>query len=83
MANTVKQVGKVRHILKGTWNESSAYEIMDVVTDPESGEAYESLKNVPQGTPLTNTTYWMKLVSVSPLEISETELNDLFEQVEW
>ena len=83
MANTLKQVGKVRHTLKGTWNEATSYEIMDVVTDPESGEAYESLKDVPAGTLLSDTTYWMKLVSVSPLEISEAELNDLFEQVEW
>lgn len=83
MATTTKQVGKVRHILKGTWDASVDYDIMDVVIDPDSGEAYESLKDVPAGTLLSDTTYWMKLVSISPLEITETELHSLFEQVEW
>lgn len=83
MANTVKQVGKVRHTLKGTWNESTSYEIMDVVIDPDSGEAYESLKAVPVGTPLTNESYWMKLVSITPLAITKEELESIFEQAEW
>ena len=83
MANTVKQVGKVRHTLKGTWDEAASYEMMDVVTDPENGEAYESLKDVPAGPLLSDPTYWMKLLSISPLQITETELHSLFEQLEW
>ena len=83
MATTTKQVGKVRHILKGTWDASVDYDIMDVVIDPDSGQAYESLKSVPVGTPLTNESYWMKLVSITPLEITEEELESIFEQAEW
>ena len=54
------QLGKVRHTLKGEWDSNVDYEIMDVVY--YEGLSYEALIDVPIGTPITNTSYWMKLV---------------------
>lgn len=46
---------------RGTWSDSVKYARMDVVI--QNGSSYIAIKTVPAGTAVTNTSYWMKLVS--------------------
>lgn len=41
------------------WNESTTYEYLTLVL-AESGNSYISKRDVPAGTPVTNTDYWIK-----------------------
>lgn len=41
------------------WNEGTTYEYMTLVLAP-SGNSYISKRDVPAGTPVTNTDYWIK-----------------------
>lgn len=43
----------------GEWNASTAYNNLNIVT--QNGSAYIAKQNVPAGTLLTNTNYWMKI----------------------
>lgn len=49
-------LGKVGIVAKGTWNNSSTYEALDVVA--YNGGTYIAKQNVPANTLPTNTTYW-------------------------
>ena len=51
-------VGRVGLVTKGTWNSSSTYENLDVVT--YNNGIYIAKQNVPANTLPTNTTYWQK-----------------------
>ena len=41
------------------WSNSKSYEYLTIVTSADFGQAYISKKDVPSGTPLTNTDYWI------------------------
>lgn len=41
------------------WSNSKSYEYLTIVTSADFGQAYISKKDVPSGTPLTNTEYWI------------------------
>lgn len=41
------------------WDDSTSYEYLTIVTSADFGQAYISKKDVPSGTPLTNTDYWI------------------------
>lgn len=57
---SVKQsLGKVSITPKGTWSASTAYVFLDAVSN--NGSSYLAKKNVPAGTPLTDTSYWLTL----------------------
>lgn len=43
------------------WDADNSYEPYTVVYDPQSGSSYVSIKSVPTGTPLTDTSYWVKI----------------------
>lgn len=58
MATTT--LGKVAVTPKGAWSNSTAYEVLDIVTN--SGSAYMAKQAVPAGTALSNTSYWILLV---------------------
>lgn len=58
-------IGKVRYVWKGTWSATASYDILDRVQDSD-GFIYESIKAVPAGTELTNTSYWIKLSVQGP-----------------
>ena len=49
-------LGKVGIVMKGTWNNSTTYEVLDAVS--YNSCLYIALQNVPAGTLPTNTTYW-------------------------
>ena len=57
MPNTV--LGKVMVTPKGTWSAGTAYEQLDIVA--YGGASYLAVQNVPSGTALSNTSYWLCL----------------------
>lgn len=57
---SVKQpLGKVSITPKGAWSASTAYVFLDAVEN--NGSSYLAKKNVPAGTPLTDTSYWLTI----------------------
>jgi hypothetical protein len=54
-------LGKIRFDWRGTWSNSTAYELNDVVTD--GADVYVAIvATVPAGTALSNTSYWDVMV---------------------
>lgn len=54
-------LGKIRFDWRGTWSNSTAYELNDVVTD--GTDVYVAIvATVPAGTALSNTSYWDVMV---------------------
>lgn len=54
-------LGKIRFDWRGTWDNSTAYELNDVVTD--GTDVYVAIvATVPAGTALSNTSYWDVMV---------------------
>ena len=41
------------------WSEDTSYEYLTLVASTDFGKSYISKRNVPAGTPLTNTNYWI------------------------
>ena len=46
-----------------TWDEHKSYEYLTLVTTEDFGQGYVSKRDVPSGTPLTNTDYWIPVAS--------------------
>ena len=61
MANTTTNLGKVCVTPKGAWSNSTAYDPLDIVTS--GGSSYLAKAEVPAGTALTNTSYWIKIAA--------------------
>lgn len=53
----VKVIDQVEAV--GEWNSNTAYANLNIVT--RNGFAYIAKKDVPSGTPLTDTNYWMQI----------------------
>ena len=68
-------IGKVRYVWKGTWSATASYDILDRVQDSD-GFIYESIKAVPAGTVLANTSYWIKLSVQGPRGLKGDTGND-------
>ena len=45
------------------WDEGTSYEYLTLVASADFGQGYVSKKDVPSGTPLTNTEYWIPVAS--------------------
>lgn len=45
------------------WDDSTSYEYLTLVTSTDFGRGYVSKKDVPAGTPLTDTDYWIPVAS--------------------
>lgn len=78
MVTTV--LGKVAVTPKGEWNGTTAYEKLDVVS--YGGSSYLSVRDVPAGTSLSNTNYWMLLAQkgdtgngIESIELTSTSGN--------
>lgn len=41
------------------WDDATSYEYLTLVTSADFGQGYVSKRDVPSGTPLTNTDYWI------------------------
>lgn len=57
-------VGRVRAVYKGAWDKTATYTILDRVIVDEL--VYEAIKDVPSGTEIDNTSYWLKLSVQGP-----------------
>jgi hypothetical protein len=55
------KIGRVRPVPKGIHSSLNEYSILDIVTN--DGSSYMALDNVPIGTLITNTSYWMVIAS--------------------
>ena len=45
------------------WDEGTSYEYLTLVASTDFGQGYVSKRDVPSGTPLTNTDYWIPVAS--------------------
>lgn len=45
------------------WNDSTSYEYLTLVTSTDFGQGFVSKRDVPAGTPLTDTDYWIPVAS--------------------
>lgn len=45
------------------WSESTSYEYLTLVTTEDFGQGYISKRDVPSGTPLSDTAYWVQVGS--------------------
>lgn len=58
-------IGKVRMTPKGEFNSSNSYEVLDIVMNSSMNKLYIAKQNVPTGSNLDNSTYWIKILDVS------------------
>jgi hypothetical protein len=66
-------LGKIRFDWQGTWSNSTAYELNDVVTD--GTDVYVAIvATVPAGTALSNTSYWDLMVAGVDTNYVDTQL---------
>lgn len=63
--STWKTAGKVRMTPKGAWNAQTNYEVLDLVSDDDRTVFYIAKQDVPAGTVLTNTDYWVVVVDTT------------------
>ena len=59
MNTIIKELGKVCVTPKGEWDINKSYENVDLVYNVETGKSYISKKDVPAGTDIDDTEYWM------------------------
>lgn len=57
-------LGKVSVVPKGSWISNESYEKLDIVT--YEGSSYMAKENVSVGIPVSNETYWLKMVDKGP-----------------
>ena len=63
-------IGKVRMTPKGQFDSTLAYDILDVVFNDDMNKMYIAKQDVPSGTSLSNTDYWIKMIDVSDAYIT-------------
>ena len=54
--------GRISPVPSGTWNDTTEYKRLDIVTDHNMQRSYIAKKDVPAGTLLTDANYWQLLV---------------------
>lgn len=65
------------------WDDSTSYEYLTLVTSTDFGQGYVSKRDVPAGTPLTNTDYWIPVASFNAqLAQIQTQLSQIQTQFE-
>lgn len=63
-------IGKVRMTPKGQFDSTLAYDILDVVFNDAMNKLYIAKQDVPSGSTLSNTDYWIKMIDVSDAYIT-------------
>lgn len=53
------EVGRIRPRARGVYSTYSSYEVMDLVCNADQTVTYMAIKDVPAGTALSNTNYWV------------------------
>lgn len=66
MNTIIKELGKVCITPKGEWDINEPYDNLDLVYNFENGKSYISKKNVPAGTNIKDTDYWMLFSEAKP-----------------
>lgn len=61
---------------KGKHDAAQAYNVTDVVTSADGSTAYAAVKDVPAGTAITNTSYWVKLLDIADARIAALDAAD-------
>ena len=56
------------------WSESTSYEYLTLVASADFGQGYVSKRDVPAGTPLTNTDYWIPVAQYNA-QLAEIQRN--------
>lgn len=59
-------VGIVSPVIKGNWDNTATYDRLNIVHGTD-GATYQAIQEVPAGTALSNTTYWMQLTPKAPV----------------
>ena len=62
-------LGKVGIRMRGTWDSSTAYEVLDAVS--YNGNLYIAKQDVPANTAPTNTTYWQAALDLSTMNYED------------
>lgn len=55
-----KNAGKIMILPRGDWDATVAYSTLDLVHIPNAA-SYLAIKNVPAGTPVSDTNYWQEM----------------------
>ena len=64
------------------WDAETSYEYLTLVASTDFGQAYISKKDVPSGTPLTNTEYWIPAASYNAqLAAIQTQLASMSDEI--
>ena len=63
-------IGKIRMTPKGVYDPTVTYEVLDLVSNDIKNKYYIAKQDVPVGTVLTNTTYWINILDVSDAYIT-------------
>ena len=67
------------------WSAETSYEYLTIVASSDFGQAYISKRDVPSGTPLTNTDYWIPAAQfnaqLAALQKQYSELSALYESL--
>lgn len=58
------KLGRIRPVYSGEWNSGRAYTALEMVRTSDGGLSYIAQKDVPAGTPLTNSEYWAVVLDV-------------------
>lgn len=68
------------------WDERTSYEYLTLVASTDFGQGYVSKKDVPSGTPLTNTDYWIPVASynaqLSQIQQQMGQISQSVDQIE-
>lgn len=58
------KLGRIRPVYSGEWNSGRGYTALEMVRTSDGGLSYIAQKDVPAGTPLTNSEYWAVVLDV-------------------
>ena len=78
MAYTV--IGRIRPRPMGAWNAETEYETLDVAMQPDGAGAFMAIQNVPAGTELSNSGYWLPVVDINAAVDAAKAATELAEQ---
>ena len=78
MENEIKEIRyQVGEAWKGTYNAATSYGNAAVVQDPTGLSVYRSLKPGNAGHPLTDTSWWFKIIDLSGIKTEADHLQEL------
>lgn len=58
------KIGRIRPAYVGEWSSGKSYDALDIVKTANGSMSYIAQKDVPAGTPLSNSSYWALVLDV-------------------